>query len=114
MKQTPSAEGQVARRIDAVGPLVTVSLIVVPAAAFTALFRIPIDQKPLFFVEMIAGPYAGLFSDTRFGFEPLTAICVTLMTLPFVVWPRWLTLIPTLLGAFCWFGCGVVAATGGV
>lgn len=71
-------------------------------------------RSPQFFFEMLSGPYARLLFDIGGKASWGEAHFITLLTFSYPLYPRWFTLPLSLFGAFCWFECGVVAATGGV
>jgi hypothetical protein len=92
----------------------TLVFIILPTCGFTYLVRGPIEHKMAVFGEMLTGPFGALFVDSRFGFNPIESICITLLVLAYTIYPRWITFFLTILGTLLWTGCGIVHVTGGV
>jgi hypothetical protein len=91
-----------------VGPIFVVSLL------FTTLVMVPADEKPRFFLEMLSGPYGALLANGRFKFDLISSSIITLLLLLYPAFPSCLTACGSAIGGFCWIGCGIVNATGGV
>jgi hypothetical protein len=77
--------------------------------------------KHIVFLKFLSGPFSPFWLDGPFGpakmgsmTDLIGAASVALMLSAFTLYPRWYTLILTLLGAVCWFACGFVEVTGGV
>jgi hypothetical protein len=95
--------------------LLTLGMILLSAALFTMMFNNPMSDKPIYFARMLFGPFGWIFDPPRMGRGDFMSV---LITIPFIscytVYPCCLSGIATLIGVFLWWGCGFVAATGGV
>jgi hypothetical protein len=106
----PSETFRLPERVFAL--LLTITLVCVPAVWFSLLFGRSMGDKLACFGLILSGPLAGLWTDRPFFLRDVLWVVPLLLAYP--LYPRWYTLLLTLLGAFCWFAGGLVAATGGV
>jgi hypothetical protein len=100
--------------------VVTAGLVLAPALFFALMLNTPTPGH-IVFAKFLGGPFTWFFIDEpfqpahkRFTSDLVGAAVFTLLLAAFTAYPRWYTFIVTLFGAFCWFGAGLVAATGGV
>lgn len=89
---------------------ITAGMIVLSGAAFTLLFRIPMEEKPAVFLRMLLGPFGHNWSlpDAPIGLSIFALVVL------YPAFPSLGTFVLTCIGVFLWWAAGFSAVTGGV
>lgn len=93
---------------------VTFSAIAIASIAFTLLFRTYPGEKPIFLCRMLLRPFGWALDDPPVRIQWWSILIVVPPTFAYTAFPGRLTAFISSRGIFFWWGCGVVAATGGV
>jgi hypothetical protein len=92
----------------------TMAAIVIASLLFTLLFRNLPGDKPIFLCRMLLGPFGWILGSPPIRVPWSSMLIVVPPTFAYTAYPCCLTALISCVGVFFWWGCGVVAATGGV
>src|SRR5688500_5337691 len=89
---------------------ITAGMIVLSSAAFILPLRIPIEEKPAAFLQMLLGPFA---HNPSLPYALINLSVFALVVL-YPAFPSLGTFVLTCIVVFFWWAAGFVAVTGGV